>query len=301
MRGRYVFFLGMLGFIGGYIGARAFSAESVAEAQTQQGKPTQAALVNRAPATSHSFDAGKATSLTLSRENTIVFRGEVTPLSVAKTQSEVLEKDAKLPKGAPIYMFLETPGGDIGSGNQLISTIKATGRPVHTVSLFAASMGFNIVQRLDTRYVLSSGTLMAHRATVGGLEGQIPGNFLTRVANILSTVTGMEKQNAARLGISFEEYTTLVKDEYWVTGEEAVKQNAADKVAQIKCDSSLGGKHEEEYATFFGPAFVTFADCPAVTGPLSVRFGKEGPGDIYISQHMTNQVDMWKLLSGDRP
>jgi len=217
----------------------------------------------------------------LSKSNSLVFRGEVDALSVSKAQQALLNMDKKLPKGKPIYFVLDTPGGDIMSGNQLIDTAKSINRPIHTITIFAASMGFNIVQRLNNRYILPAGTLMAHRARVGGVGGQIPGEFITAAATIYNLVLRMENQNASRLGISMDSYTSLVKDEYWVDGEDSVRQNAADSLAYITCDSSLNGSSKEVVNTFFGPVELEWSNCPAVTQPLGFSFkdGEEGAGD----------------------
>lgn len=216
----------------------------------------------------------------LSRDNLVVFRSDVNALSAAQAQKELLDKDKKLPRGAALYLYLDTPGGDIVAGNQLVDTAMSLKRPVHTITIFAASMGFNIAQRLSTRYILPSGTLMAHRATVGGVGGQIPGEFLTQVSRLYALTTKMEKQNAGRLGISFEEYTALVNAEYWVEGDDAVKQNAADALASVSCDDSLAGTHKEQVQTFFGPVDLIWANCPAVTNPLGFEF--KGPQEQMV-------------------
>jgi len=223
-----------------------------------------------------------AARIELSKSNSLVFRGEVDGLSVSKAQQALLNLDKKLAKGLPIYLVLDTPGGDIMAGNQLIDTAKSINRPIHTITIFAASMGFNIVQRLNNRYILPSGTLMAHRARVGGVGGQIPGEFITAAATLYNLVLRMENQNASRLGINMDSYTSLVKDEYWVDGEDSVRQNAADSLAYITCDSSLSGSSKEIMNTFFGPIELEWSNCPAVTQPLGFSMGgggEEGAGD----------------------
>jgi ATP-dependent protease ClpP protease subunit len=234
-----------------------------------QGKPEKTKLSLKAPSTGQQGRLVEQEDIELGAANTVIFRAVVNAFSVAMAQKELLEKSAKLSKGSPIYLVLDTPGGDIYAGSQLIDTAKSLRRPVHTITIFAASMGFNFVQRLGTRYVLPSGTLMAHRARVEGVGGQVPGEFLTAAAVIYEQTSKMERFNASRLGVSFEQYTDLVRDEYWVSGDEAVKQNAADKLAQIHCDESLSGTYTETAMSFFGPIKLTWAKCPAITAPLS--------------------------------
>lgn len=247
------------------------SKDTEATAGAALGRPVKNEAAFKAPGLSPTNEV-KTETLLLSKSNVITLRSAVGALSVSKAQTELLDKNGKLPKGQPIYLVLDTPGGSIDAGNQLVDTAKSLGRPVHTVTLFAASMGFSFVQRLDKRYIVPSGTLMAHRATVNGVGGQVPGEFLTAAANILTLVTKMEKANAQRLGISFEEYTDLVLNEYWVDGEDAVKQNAADALASIQCDDSLSGTTKETVMSFFGPVDIEWANCPAITMPVSIGF-----------------------------
>lgn len=265
------------------------------------------AIASRAPAATNYSPAAKGLpatqdvreeNITLSESNTVVFRSVVDPLSVAKAQQELLKKDKNLGRGKPIYLVLDTPGGDISAGNMLIDTALGLSRPVHTITNFAASMGFNFVQRLGNRYITPSGTLMAHRARVSGLEGQLPGELLTTVGFIYSMVTKMEKQNAARLGISFEAYTALVKDEYWVTGEDAVAQNAADSIVNLKCDDSLQGTTKETFNTFFGPVTVTFSQCPAIQAPLDLQFGGDKRNEAEVKRYLRDYNLLRRMLIG---
>ena len=261
--------VGLLALIGEYYGSTY-----TASAEAPIGRPVKNAASFAAPSLPNSRDGGGVVALNLSASNTVVYRSEVDALSVARAQRELLEKSRALGGGEPLYLVLDTPGGSIDAGNQLIDTAKSLGRPVHTITIFAASMGFYMVQRLGTRYVLPSGRLMAHRARVGGVGGQVPGEFITAASTILASVTKIEKQNALRLGISFADYTDLVRDEYWVDGEDAVRQNAADKLASIQCDKSLEGTYTETVQSFFGPVSLIWARCPAITLPLG--FGFEG-------------------------
>lgn len=275
-------------------GSSASSASN--ESSAPAGKPEAISYSPSNASTGKSREV-KAEDITLSKSNTLVFRAVVTPLSVAAAQKQLLDLDDGLAAGKPIYIVLDTPGGDIIAGNLLIDTAKGLKRPVHTITTFAASMGFNMVQRLGTRYITPSGQLMAHRASVSGVGGQVPCEFLTAVGLIYSQVTKMEKQNAARLGISFEDYTALVQNEYWVIGEDAVKQNAADKLANIQCDKSLSGTNTTRMATIFGPVDVTFANCPAISAPINIQFGGKEPEDAEL--YLGNYNLLRKALLGE--
>jgi len=115
----------------------------------------------------------------ITAENSVVLRGAMTELSTSKVLSEIILKDRDLPAGEPLYLYIDSPGGEIVSGTQMIEGIKGLSREVITITQFSASMAFITVQSLGKRLIMPSGVLMSHRAK-GGVEGQIPGEMDTR-------------------------------------------------------------------------------------------------------------------------
>jgi ATP-dependent Clp protease, protease subunit len=237
-------------------------------------RPANAVLDLSNTALPNKSEKVESTNITLTKANSVLFRDEVNSQSIAKLQKDIQSKANKL-KGKPLYLVLDTPGGDITAGYDLIDFVQGESLNVKTITQFSASMGAYISQSLGERLVTPHGTFMFHRARVEGVGGQLPGEFLTRAGVLLNLVTVMEKQNAARMGISFEEYTKLVKDEYWVSGEEAVKQGIADRVATIQCGEDLQGEHTEQVQVFVFTLNVTYSNCPAIRGPLDVKLANE--------------------------
>ena len=168
----------------------------------------------------------------LNKDNTITFNQPVTEAFVAEKQAEIMIKNFRLTSSQPLYLVLDTPGGSVPAGLQFIDFVKALGRPVHTITIFAASMGYKIVQQLGTRYIIPSGTLMSHRGAVGGLSGQVPGELNSRLNHIQSILSGMSSRAAARVGMDKKAYDDAIVNELWVSGEEAVNSKHADKLAK---------------------------------------------------------------------
>lgn len=208
----------------------------------------------------------KASALTLEVGNSVVMRGPVTGESVAKVQSELLVKCTATNR---LYLVLDTPGGDVEAGNSLVETIKGLPCKVHTVTLFAASMGFHIVQNAGERLIVENGTLMSHRAR-GGLSGEMPGSFNVRAVFWLNLLRSMDETAAKRMGIRLDAYQNLIRDEYWVRGTQALKDKAVDKVITVRCGESLRGQHVEKMETLFGTLAVTWADCPLIQTPMNL-------------------------------
>ena len=238
--------------------------------------------------------AAEARILVLSENNTISINSPITASSVTVVQRELMEKDLNLPRNVPLYLILNSPGGSVDAGIRLIDTAKGLGRPIHTVSMFSASMSFIISQYLGTRYVLKSSTLMSHRAFLGGIQGFIPGSFLARTNAVLSQVQDISSDIAKRAKMSMELYQTLIANELWMTGEQAIRLGFADKLVRINCDKTLQGYGKEQTLSFFGSDFkILFPKCPLVTEPKVLS------GDASIIRMLTTDKKEFVNLYGN--
>lgn len=212
--------------------------------------------------------------ITLEARNTVVFRGPVTQDSVGKAMRELRDISRRVSKDTPIFLVLDTPGGSVFDGLDFIDFAKALPQKVHTVTLFAASMGFHIAQNLETRYIIRNGVLMSHRASLGGLSGQLDGELETRYRMIKRSVDLLDFIAAKRLGLKTPVYKDMIYNEYWVHGYDAVGDKAADEQVLLRCGRSLDGSVEETFRTMFGNVRVTFAKCPMMKAPLKVDFSR---------------------------
>jgi Protease subunit of ATP-dependent Clp proteases len=209
-------------------------------------------------------------TITLGARNTLSLRGPVTGESAAKLQSDLLEMSQNLSDKDTIYLVLDTPGGSIDAGNQLIDTAKALPQKVKTITVFAASMGFHIAENLDERLIIPSGTLMSHRAKISGLDGEIPGELIVRINFMLKMLNSMESNAATRMKTTLPAYQELIRDEYWVYGRDAVAAKVADRVVLVRCGKDLMGTVKEKVETIFGAVNVTYSKCPVISAPIAV-------------------------------
>lgn len=237
---------------------------------TQAGLPPSADAL-AAPAVDEAQAIKKV--IKLEAQNMVVLKGPVTETSVAKAMKELQAASRAVSKNTPIYLVLDTPGGSIMDGMDLIDFAKALPQKVNTVTLFAASMGFQIAQNLDTRYIVRDGTLMSHRARVEGLGGQVKGELETRYKNVRRAVDYLDYVAASRMSMKTPDYEKMIFNEYWVYGFDAVKDKAADEQVLLSCGDSLNGTYSEEFQTLFGAVKVTFSKCPLIKAPESIEMG----------------------------
>jgi ATP-dependent Clp protease protease subunit len=205
----------------------------------------------------------------LEENNTIAFRNIVNPDSVASAQKKAMDLSKGLSKNQSIYLFLDTPGGMVTAGQELITTLKSLPQNIKTITNFAASMGFVMVQSLGERLILPTGTLMMHRATLG-VEGQVPGEFDSRYRYWTSKIQKIENEMAARLNVTEEDYAKLVQNEAWKDGIDSVMHNFADEIVFVRCAENLQDTYEEEINTLFGTVTLTWSECPLIASPLSI-------------------------------
>lgn len=210
----------------------------------------------------------QAGNIHLTSDNHVLIRTEISDSSVTKAQYEIAKLVEKRGKGTyTIYLVLDSPGGSIDAGLNLIEYTK-TVKNLETVTLFAASMASAIVEALPgKRNIIDTGILMFHRAR-GGVEGQFEdGELESRLGLYKRMVRRMEAVNASRLRISLDDYKKQVKDELWILGSESVSKNAADEVVSVTCSQDLiEGKEVVMFNFFFMSIPVEFSTCPMIKG-----------------------------------
>ena len=216
-----------------------------------------------------------AEDLKLTADNTVVLRQSFNSSSVTALKKDLLRLNANLKSGYPIYLVMYTPGGSIQKGLELFEFVKGLNRPVHTLTIFAASMGFQTAQSLGKRYILKYGVLMSHKAR-GGFQGEFGGGLSqldSRYGMWLKRIDMLDKVTVARTNgkQTLKSYRAAYDNELWLNGPEAVEKGYADVVATVSCDVTLTS---QENTSVFDLGFfrlnVTFSGCPLITSPLKV-------------------------------
>lgn len=214
-------------------------------------------------------------TVVLTADNHILFSGVVTDASVADAQIKLGQLSKKLGKNDVIYLVIDSPGGSVSAGNLFIDFANSVPQTIKPICIFCASMGYHMFQSFEERLVYKSSTLMSHRAKLGGMSGQVPGELESRLNAIKDELNEMDSHVAKRVGLTLEAYQKLIYDELWLNGAKAVRTKHADRVAKIKCSDELTtGVKEEKIMTMFGPVDVVTSQCPLISGILDAKFIK---------------------------
>jgi ATP-dependent Clp protease protease subunit len=227
--------------------------------------------------------------LTLTEKSVIVMNQEFNQQTITAVAKKAKEMDAALPSGDPITLIMDSPGGSIEAGLELIAVLNSLNRPVNTLSLFSASMGFHTVQNLGNRYILKDGTLMTHKAR-GGFEGEFPGQIDSRYSYYLKKINRMNVQVVSRTNgkHTLQSYNALHENEYWCDGQDCVDQGLADKVVTARCDKTLSGERVDSIKLIFmgTPILIelVYDKCPLIRTPLDMRISMNGK-DIFDKEN----------------
>lgn len=204
--------------------------------------------------------------ITIHGYNTVVLKSPVTPGSVAQLLNDAKIKVQNLNKSEPLFLVVNTPGGEVEEGFRAIFKLQALGREIKTISVRAYSMGFYLVQYMGERLIVPNGEIMAHPVSLQGVSGSSIGQIQSRLTNIKEQETLMRNLAASRAGISLDTFNKLIEHEYWAVGTKAVTDGFADRVVLVNCGLDLDGTHKEvetiELLDKEVPAVVDVSNCP---------------------------------------
>lgn len=162
------------------------------------------------------------TSCSVKAQQTVELDGRVESFSVIVLTYEIEKLHEALPMDKPIIIKLNSPGGSVFAGYELMNKIKAMqieGRKfIGVVTSLCASMCFNILQSLDVRTSYPYGSLMQH-LPYGGDEQHL--EVIERA---------MDRLTSKRIGIHIRLWKQIARANLWVDPFDAVEMNILDKV-----------------------------------------------------------------------
>ena len=129
----------------------------------------------------------------------------------------------------PIKLYIHSPGGYLTSAFAIIDTVKLSKTPVHTIAIGDVySGGFFIFLAGDKKYTYPHASFLYHEgATTNGGDANKFRNFAKFYEVQLEQLKQIVLKNSS---ITEEEYEKHIKDDWWLTAEEAVSYGIADEI-----------------------------------------------------------------------
>lgn len=165
----------------------------------------------------------KVISLILTPEETVFLNGEIGAEAVVVAQ----EISQKALNGKPLYLVINSPGGSVLDGAQIVSAIQASPVPVYTIcQSLCASMAAIIHQSGAKRLMVDRSILMFHDAA-GGVQGTFP-QIKDRFEFFNSYVMKMDSEIARRAGLTLPEFLAKLNPECWRDAEDSLREHFSD-------------------------------------------------------------------------
>jgi ATP-dependent Clp protease protease subunit len=214
-----------------------------------------------------SCSANSSRLIRLKEDNFVTLRGPITGRSASLFIDELMDKNTD-----ELFVFISTPGGSVTSGYQIVQTMKALeekGVKITCISNVALSMGFVVTQYCQERLVMPSSILMQHQAALG-VEGSIR-HIDAYMSFIHSMTDEIDLDQATRMKLTLDQFRDKYHDDWWMMGNDAVKNNAADRSVYVLCDFKPKTV-TVVFPTWFGDLNVIYSTCPVARDPLRVEW-----------------------------
>ena len=243
------------------------------------------------------FNNANSISITLNNTNHISIKGPIDGSLSSKWVNEIYKNKEK-----NLYIYISSPGGSVVDGYQIveaINTVSQNGINVYCIGDVSISMAFVIFQSCPYRYIRKSSILMQHQMSFG-TKGEIE-----KVKSYVNFINNMKKEinleQSKRLKLKLEDFENKIMNDWWLYGNDIIKNNAADKIITVICSNDLlSHNNSQTYFTFFGPVKITYSNCPLVRGPLNIHYSntlnKDMNSKVYDIFYFSENLDKYNKI-----
>lgn len=193
-----------------------------------------------------------------------------------------------------LYLYINSPGGDVMAGLEIINYIKSLQsrtKQVICIAHNAMSMAFVIFQYCSQRYILYSSTLMQHQMALV-VKGKLY-DINSRMSYLNSLELKINQDQATRLNLSLANFTRLIQNDWWLYAEDILINKAADKIVSIFC-SFDNFDETNTVNTLFGDVTIKYSACPIINYPLHISFPTLNFSDDKKSEFMDTHIHFMK-------
>lgn len=192
--------------------------------------------------------------------NVLLLRGEINDKLATEFVYSVNSRENK----TDLYVYLDTNGGSVDAGLQIMDEIEKY--EMSCIAHKAMSMGFVILQTCKERLVTPYSTIMQHQISYG--IGNEKAKVESYVDYIKQIGRHLSKMQAKRIGISSKEFLRRTYNDWWLYGQQAIKENCADAISKVTCSPTLTN---QTYVVEKMASHYVYSKCPLIIGPIEIR------------------------------
>lgn len=172
----------------------------------------------------------------LLRDRIVMLVGGVDDYLAAEVCAQLLYLESEDP-GAPVYLYINSPGGVVSAGLAVYDTMNYLDCPVVTLCLGqAASMGAVLLAAgtPGLRFALPSSRIMVHQPS-GGYQGQAS-DIAIHTQEVLRLREILNRILAGRSGRPLEEIREMTERDTFFSAQEAARVGIIDRVLASRAD-----------------------------------------------------------------
>ena len=166
----------------------------------------------------------------------IVLTGEVNKELADSIAKQLLILDSEDNK-SPIYMYIDSPGGDVDAGFAIYDVIRFVKAPVYLIGMgliASAATLILIAVPKERRIGLPNSRYLIHQP-MSGMQG-VATDIEIHAKEMEKTRAILNKLIADETGTSLEQVTKDTERDYWLDAEEAVKYGLISKTVAKRAD-----------------------------------------------------------------
>ena len=130
----------------------------------------------------------------------------------------------------PIYIFINSPGGELSATFTMIDAITMSKTPVYTVNIGCAySGGFLTFLAGHKRIAYPNSTFLFHEGSVSEVGGDA-GKFQNFSAFYKNRLNAMKEFVLAKTNMTEDFYESIKRDDFWMTAAQAIEYGVADEI-----------------------------------------------------------------------
>lgn len=187
--------------------------------------------------------------------------------------------DLSYESSAPIYYVINTFGGSLLAGNQIIRAMtSANASSICVVDGAAYSMGALILAQCNSAYIHKDASVMFHEGYLR-VEGKLSEVF-SYIGFEKQRFDALNKQTARLLKMSLKSYLAKQKNEMWLTARETVKMGLARGLLN-KLEYEIPAVRRRGFFSIFGNTFEEMTPEDGVHDLIYIPLNQENP---YLSQ-----------------